>query len=49
MGDRESPQDRLPYWCFLGQKIPDWLVKVTLLEKAQTAAKSGMKSRFDVV
>ena len=31
------------------QKIPDWLSKTTFLEEAETAIRSGIKSRFGIM
>ena len=31
------------------QKIPDGLIKITFLEKVETAAKSGIKCKFGIM
>ena len=30
-------------------KIPDWPIKITFLGKVETAIRSGIKSRFDIM
>lgn len=37
------------YLIDTGQKIPDWLVKIIFLGKAETAISSGIKSRFGII
>ena len=44
---------RRPLWqisfLVLDQKIPDWSIKMTFLVEVETAIRSGIKSRFDIM
>lgn len=46
MGDGEGPCDRL---LVLNQKILDWLIKILIVGKAETAIRSGLVSRIGIM
>ena len=37
------------YFTGVDQKIPDWLIKIIFLRKAETPITSGVKSRFGIM
>ena len=47
--DGEGPCDRLLHYVGADQKIPNWLIKITFLVKAETAVELGIKSRFGII
>ena len=46
MGVGGDPCNRL---LVLGQKIPDWLIKITCLGEVTIAVRLGIKSRFCIM